>query len=175
MPEWWDSLDAAVPLVYLGLGSTGKARLIPAILDALATLPVQVATATGGRPVPDSLPPNAFAAPYLPGDVVARRAAVVIGNGGSAGLYQAWNEGRPVLAIPRNFEQHRTMASTAWRGASLSIRSDQVTAEGITAAVRRLLDEPAFTRAAQGIAAEFASLRIADTVPQLVDSIVRGG
>jgi UDP:flavonoid glycosyltransferase YjiC (YdhE family) len=174
LPDWWDGLDPARPIVYVGMGTTGKVRLIPTILEALAALPVQAVVATGGRPVPEGTPSGTFVAPYLPGDVVARRAAVVIGNGGSAGLYQAWNEGAPVLAIPRNFEQHRTMATVAWRGASLSVRSDQVTARRISAAVGRLLDEPAFARNARHIAAEFAGLRVVDTIPPLVDAIVRG-
>ena len=98
----------------------------------------------------------------------------MVANGGSPGLYQAWNEGTPVLAIPRNFEQHRAVATLGWRRALVSIRSDQVTANRVAGAVRRLLDERAFTHAAERISAEFAGLRVADTFPPLVDSILGG-
>ena len=172
LPVWWDELRDDLPVVYVGIGSSGKIRLLPAIVEGLASLPVQVAVATGGLPAPSVLPKNVWAAPYLPGDVVARRSAVVITNGGSASLYQAWNEGVPVLGIPWNFDQHRGIAAMAWRGACLSIRSDRISPAAVAGAVRRLLSEPSFGRAARQIASAFAELRVADTFPVAVASIL---
>jgi UDP:flavonoid glycosyltransferase YjiC (YdhE family) len=171
-PAWWDEVRDDLPLVYVGVGSSGSLDVLPAILEGLGSLPVQVALATGGRPVPASLPPNARAAPYLPGDLLARRAAVVLTNGGSPALYQAWSEGAPVLAIPRNLDQHRATASMHWRGAALRVRSDRVSAGSIRRGVGRLLSEPSFRRAARQIASELAQVRAAEAFPAAVRSIL---
>jgi UDP:flavonoid glycosyltransferase YjiC (YdhE family) len=174
LPPWWDGLDDDVPLVYVGLGTSGTVSVLPAILDALARIPCRVAVATGGRPIPTHVPQNAFVAPFLPGDLLARRAALVISNGGSPGLYQALNEGTPVLGIPQNIDQHRTMAAVAWRGATLTVRSDQVSSRRVRRAVLRILSEGSFRRAAAEIASEFRRYPVTELFPKLVDSIVGG-
>jgi UDP:flavonoid glycosyltransferase YjiC (YdhE family) len=92
-------------------------------------------------------------APFLPGDLLARRSSIVIGNGGSPGLYQALAEGRPVLGIPQNLDQHMSMAAIGHLGATLSLRSDRLSASAVRRAVERLVGEPGFRQAA-GVAAD---------------------
>jgi UDP:flavonoid glycosyltransferase YjiC (YdhE family) len=172
LPDWWGEIGDDRPLIYAGMGTSGRDDLLGPILDALADLPCRVVMATGGRPIPGEVPRNAFLADYLPGDVLARRAALVIGNGGSPGLYQALAEGTPVLAIPHNVDQHRTMAAVAWRGATLVIRSDQFTRARLRRSVVRMLRDGTFRRSARETAGEFTRSRAEELFPRFVDRVV---
>jgi UDP:flavonoid glycosyltransferase YjiC (YdhE family) len=85
LPDWWNNLSDAKPLVYVTLGSSGRHDRLPVVLRALAKLDVSVLLSTAGRDLPAAMPPNVFAAPYLPGDLAVARSALVISNGGTGG------------------------------------------------------------------------------------------
>jgi UDP:flavonoid glycosyltransferase YjiC (YdhE family) len=102
------------------------------------------------------VPATAFVADYLPGEVAARRAALVVCNGGSPTVQQALAAGRPVLGLPGNMDQHLSMRSAVAAGVGLLVRSEHATAETIARAARRLLDEPGFRLRAEAMAVRFA-------------------
>lgn len=91
LPDWWQrpELSSGRPIIYVTLGSSGQGTLLPRVLRALAPLPVTVLAATAGTIRVDAVPPNAYVAPFLPGDAAARRASLVICNGGSPTSQQA--------------------------------------------------------------------------------------
>ncbi|CAL1239087.1 glycosyltransferase [Candidatus Methylocalor cossyra] len=151
LPGWWDALPDDRPLVYLTLGSSGEARLLPAIVAALATLPVTVLAATAGAALPSPPPANLYAAEFLPGLAAARRAALVICNGGSPTTQQALAAGAPVLGIARNLDQYLNMDYLQRAGVGLTLRSDALNPKALTAAVRHLLDEPAYRARARAL------------------------
>ena len=153
LPEWWSRLDAGRPTAYVTLGSSGRVQLLPMVLDAAASLGCQVLVATAGRVRLGALPPHVFAADYLPGDLAARRAAVVISNGGSTTGYQALAEGRPVLGIPFNLDQSLASQAIARPGAGLVVRAGLADAKAVAAALSRLLAEPSFATKATDVAA----------------------
>lgn len=139
------------PVVYVTLGSSGSG--LAAAVRALAGLPVTVVAA--GTDLPDPLPHNVIAADYLPGTTMARRAALVVCNGGSPTVQQALSAGTPVLGLARNMDQHLSMRSVTAAGVGLLVRSEH--ANTIAGTARRLLDEPDFRARAQEMAARFAS------------------
>src|SRR5438309_11465761 len=65
----------------------------------------QVLVATAGRSKLRAVPRHVHVADYLPAHLAARRAAVVVSNGGSTTGYQALAEGRPILGIAANLDQ----------------------------------------------------------------------
>jgi UDP:flavonoid glycosyltransferase YjiC (YdhE family) len=149
LPAWWDAMAAEPPVIYLTLGSSGQGALLPQILRALAPMPVQVIAATAGQVDPGPLPDNARAADYLPGEEAARRARLVICNGGSPTSQQALAAGVPVLGIAGNLDQYLNMQGVVSAGAGVLLRSDRLNEEQLRARVMELVDEPA-TRAAAG-------------------------
>ncbi len=147
-------------VVYVTLGSSGRGRLLAAVVRAFAGLPVTVlvaAAASAGAGLPDPLPRNVIAADYLPGTAVARRAALVVCNGGSPTVHQALSAGTPVLGLAGNMDQHLSMRSVTRAGVGLLVRSEHATPAAITRAARRLLDEPDFRSRARKMADRFAS------------------
>lgn len=145
------------PLVYVTLGSSGQGRLLTAVVRAFADLPVTVLAATAGADVPNPLPRNVITADYVPGTIMARRAALVVCNGGSPTVQQALSAGAPVLGLAGNMDQHLSMRSVTTAGVGLLVRSEHATPTAIAHAARRLLDEPDFRIRAKDMADRFAA------------------
>ena len=156
LPEWWDDLPSGRPIVYVTLGSSGRSDVAQAALRALATMDVTVICATLGRIDRSQLPPNVFAADFIPGDQAAARSRLVISNGGSPTTQQALAAGVPVLGIASNMDQHLNMQALVDFGAGLLVRSEYADETHIRQAVERLLTDPHFSSRAGELKTLFA-------------------
>jgi UDP:flavonoid glycosyltransferase YjiC (YdhE family) len=170
-PAWWDRLDPGRPTAYVTLGSSGAVEHLWAITDALAELGMQVMVATAGRSaVRTSHRPHVFVADFLPGDQAARRADLVVSNGGSTTGYQALAEGRPVVGVASNLDAQLATQAIVRAGAGLGLRASTVTADGVKRAVCTVLETPSFAASARRVAEEFtrwsAAERFADVVAE---------
>ncbi len=159
LPSWWQlpelRQDQGRPLIYVTLGSSGQSQLLPRVLHALSTLPVTVLAATAGTIELGSVPPNAHVAPFLPGDAVARRASLVICNGGSPTSQQALVAGVPVIGIAGNLDQFLNMHGIVAAGAGQLLRADRYNEDVLRQAVTRLLGSHPAQQAARQLAAAF--------------------
>lgn len=157
LPAWWQrpELSSGRPIIYVTLGSSGQGALLPRVLRALAPLPVTVLAATAGTVRVDAVPPNAFVAPFLPGDAAARRASLVICNGGSPTSQQALTAGVPVLGIAGNLDQFLNMHGIVAAGAGQLLRADRFEETALRHAATRLLDDGPARLAARQLAAAF--------------------
>jgi UDP:flavonoid glycosyltransferase YjiC (YdhE family) len=171
-PDWWDRLPADKPIVYVTLGSSGQGRLLPLVLEALADLPVTVIAATAGTIDVASAPANAFVAAYLPGDLAARRAALVICNGGSPTSQQALAAGVPVLGIAGNLDQFLNMGGVVKAGAGVILRADRFRKKKLLRQVRAMLADPALTVAAGRVAAAFANYPTAQRMASFLEGVL---
>lgn len=154
LPDWWHTLPTERPLIYVTLGSSGDGRLLGPLVERLAALDVEVVVATAGNArLPAS--EHIHAADYLPGATVAARAAAVVCNGGSPTSSQALALGIPVLGIPGNLDQYLNMYYVENIGAGLTLRNRALDSQAPVDAVRRLLTEPGFKRAAEWVADVF--------------------
>lgn len=133
MPEWWGASDR--PLVYATLGSSGALAAMPAVLAGLGMLDADVVLSTASRFVPRALPPNVRVVDMIPGDLAARRADVVVCNGGASTGYQALAEGTPIVGIPSNLDQFLAMTAIRDAGAGVMLRASTVTPEQVRDAV----------------------------------------
>jgi UDP:flavonoid glycosyltransferase YjiC (YdhE family) len=170
-PAWWDHLSQDRPILYVTLGSSGQGDLLPAILQALADLPVFVVAATAGRTWSAPLPDNARVADYLPGEEAAARSRLVICNGGSPTTQQALAAGVPVLGIPSNMDQYMNMEGICRAGAGVLIRAGTADATSVRAAVCKLIAQQSYTEAASRLARSFASYPTAARFRTLVDNL----
>ena len=157
LPACWERLPAERPVVYVTLGSSGNLDALPTVVRALGKLDASVILATAGRAAPIGEAANVFVENFLPGDVVSRRAAVVVSNGGSSTSYQALAEGTPVVGIPSNFDQYLAMTAIENAGAGKLVRAGTITEEAVTRAVRPVLHDPGYRQAAARIQRDFAS------------------
>jgi UDP:flavonoid glycosyltransferase YjiC (YdhE family) len=156
-PPFWSKLDAKRPTVYVTLGSSGRAELLPKVLAAVTSLGAQALVATAGRHEIASPPAGVFVAPFLPGAEAAARADLVVSNGGSTTSYQALAAGKPVIGLPANLDQYLAMDAIVRAGAGVLVRAGTASTEGLRAALLRGLTDEALRDAAQGLRGEFLS------------------
>ena len=160
-PAWWRRLDPRRPTIYVTLGSSGRADLLPMVVAALAATEAQLLVATAGR-VAIAPGPRTHVADYLPGDQAAARADLVVSNGGSTTGYQALAAGTPVVGIAANMDQYLAMQSIATAGAGVLLRAGGATPDTVRAAVATVLEAPAHRQAAQRIGQTFAGWNAAE-------------
>jgi UDP:flavonoid glycosyltransferase YjiC (YdhE family) len=125
LPEWWDKLPKENFNIYLNLGSSGKQKTLPLIIEALIDLPVNLITATVKE---QKLPihPYVFCSNFLPGLEVAFHSQLMICNGGSPSTQTALYSGIPCIGIPNNLDQYLNIQMTEAAGLGSKIRSDNI-------------------------------------------------
>ncbi|HET8550158.1 MAG TPA: nucleotide disphospho-sugar-binding domain-containing protein, partial [Bryobacteraceae bacterium] len=170
-PQWWRELPHDRPVVYVTLGSSGSLATLAGILGALADEPVTLAVA--GVNYRGIAPRNAFVADYLSGSDAVRRASLVISNGGSPTSYQALAQGRPVLGIPQNMDQHVAIGFIARAGAGEQIRSEHVRPQKLRECMRRLLHNPEYRSQAVRLQHAFAEYNAARRFEAVLQAAAR--
>ncbi|MCL2656760.1 MAG: glycosyl transferase family 1 [Betaproteobacteria bacterium] len=153
LPSWWENVPNSKPIVYINLGSSGNIKNSLKILTGALNCGVTVIFATAGRKHPE-LPQTEqlFTTDFIPGDLVARKAAAVICNGGSPATYQSLCEGTPVLGVPANLDQHLNMYLVSQARLGQQVRSDRCSIQAIESRLSRLLNDPLARERAQAFA-----------------------
>ena len=108
-PPWWDDVPKDRPTGLCESRHVGAAGSLLSVLGALHQLGVGALVSTAGAAARNLSRTNTWTAPYLPGGQRGERADIVICNGGSATVYQAFAAGVPVLGIPNNLDQYLMM------------------------------------------------------------------
>jgi UDP:flavonoid glycosyltransferase YjiC (YdhE family) len=157
-----DFLAAGDPPIVVTLGSSAvfdardfyrQAVEIPRHLGRRAVL-------LTGRQAGDqglgSLPRDVFATDYAPHSKVFPRAAAVVHQGGVGTLAQALRAGRPMLVIPFSHDQPDNAERAERLGVARSIPRAKFSVDGGVAALRELLDDPRYAKAAEAVASRIA-------------------
>jgi UDP:flavonoid glycosyltransferase YjiC (YdhE family) len=160
-PETADAADfdpGDEPLIYVTLGSSGNPLLLSKIVPVLERTGCRVVVTTAGKPVSfKPVSPSTRVFDYLPGDVVCRKARLVVCNGGSPTTNQALAKGVPVLGIAQNMDQFLNMQAVEAFGAGLLVRADQVDFAVLSSAVAALMSRRNFRDRACELAASVAA------------------
>jgi UDP:flavonoid glycosyltransferase YjiC (YdhE family) len=152
LPGWWNRAPQDRPLAYVTLGSSGSAKALPRIAAALLDCGLTPMIASAGSATGGQMPKGTLVADYLPGVQAARRAALVVCNGGSLTSYQALAAGVPVLGVCSNLDQFLNMQGVEGIGAGIGLRADRLEEGAMAVALRRLTGEPAFRASAGRLA-----------------------
>jgi MGT family glycosyltransferase len=159
-PGWWGDLDGARPVVHVTQGTVANKEfnLVRAVLDGLADEDVLVVASTGGRPVEalGALPANARAASFLSYPELLPRATAMVTNGGYGGVQQALGHGVPLVVAGTTEDKPEVAARVAYSGAGINLRTDAPSAEQLRHAVRSLLRDERYRRAARSLRDEYA-------------------
>jgi UDP:flavonoid glycosyltransferase YjiC (YdhE family) len=155
-PLEWDpaGTDLAVPagsgpLLLLSATTVAGAvsGLAEATLTGLAGAGVRVAW-TVLSPPEQRLPEWISAGPGRQGPLIEQAAAVICG-GGHGILAKALSRGRPVVTVPGGGEQRENADRVRRAGLGVEILPSRLTPARLARAVRRVISEPRFARAAQ--------------------------
>ncbi|WP_157248287.1 glycosyltransferase [Nonomuraea typhae] len=162
-PAWAGELrlpGGDAPLALVGLSSTymNQTTLLGRIGEALGTLPVRGLMTTGPAVDPASVhaPGNVLVTTSVPHSEALRHAAVTITHAGHGTVVKALAAGVPLVSIPLGRDQMEVARRVEAAGAGITV-SKTAPAAVIARAVRQVLGEPSYRRAAQRLAAEIAA------------------
>jgi UDP:flavonoid glycosyltransferase YjiC (YdhE family) len=165
LPPWAHELNGPRKVVLVTQGTVANHNfrlLIAPTLAALANEPdVLVVATAGGRPVeaiPGAVPSNARLASYLPFEWLLPRVDVLVTNGGYGSVNQAMSYGIPLVTAGMTEDKADVNARVAWSGVGVNLATNEPTQEALRAAVRTVLDRPAYRMRASQMADEFARI-----------------
>lgn len=174
-PAWWQDIPQGLPIVYVTLGSSGNASLLPELIAALGTVNVTALVSTAGAPVPTVAPDNVYLSPYLPGEEAVKLASLVVCNGGSPATHQALIHGVPVIGLANNLDQYLNMAAIAKAGAGYLLRAGNCDKRVLAATIDNMLSESPCREGARALAMRFARYdaqeRFASIINEISDKI----
>jgi len=174
LPSWWPDLDEADLVVHVSQGTLANRdfdELIRPTVRALADRPgVLVVVSTGGRPESDvgPVPRNVRVASMLDYERLMPSVDVFVTNGGYGSLTAALAHGVPVVAAGDTEEKVETCARVAWSGVGIDLRTGTPDDDDVDRAVRRVLEDPRYRRAAERIRDE---IRTAPGKRGLLDAV----
>lgn len=170
----WPPADER-PLVLVAFSTTfqNHAEVLQRVIDAAAELPIRLLVTLGGSIEAAALRPakNCRLAANAAHDAVMRSAVAVITHGGHGTVTRALSHRRPLLVLPHGRDQNDNAARVAERGAGLRLEPSASVAE-IHAALRRLLEDPAFASAARSLGDAVSMEREASPVVELLEDLV---
>lgn len=166
---WTPPADDGRPFVLVAMSTTYMDHLeqLQHAVTAVGMLPVRALVTTGPAIDPEQLHASANVAVVrsVPHGEVLRHADVVVTHGGHGTVVKALAAGVPLVCIPTGRDQPDNAARVTHRGAGLRLARNARPAK-IAAAIRRILDDPAYRRAAAdlgaALTAEAASTRLLD-------------
>jgi MGT family glycosyltransferase len=151
-------------LVYVSFGSeVREPDLFRTTAHALEHIPKRVLMAIGRHVDPDALgplPANVRVERWVDPRAVLPHAAAMVGHGGSGGTLAALAAGVPIAFRPQFVEGPANADRVAGLGAG-------IVASNLEDAVEELLEDPAYTRAAQRVASEIRALPPVDDAVEL--------
>jgi zeaxanthin glucosyltransferase len=149
VPFAWEKLDGR-PLIYASLGTlvNGQDSIHKAILGAAGRLPeVQVVFSVGQNASIDTLgpiPSNTIVVPAAPQIELLKRAALCITHAGLNTTLEALGRGVPLVAIPIGYDQPGVAARIAYHRVGEFIEVENLTAEGLSELIRKVLDDSSY-------------------------------
>ena len=178
-PPWAHELDGSRKVVLVTQGTVANHNfglLIAPTLAALANEPdVLVVATAGGRSaeaIPGAVPSNARLASYLPFEWLLPRVDVLVTNGGYGSVNQAMSFGIPLVTAGMTEDKADVNARVAWSGVGLNLATNEPTPEALRAAVRTVLDRPAYRMRASQMADEFARIDTRSEILSIINRLV---
>jgi UDP:flavonoid glycosyltransferase YjiC (YdhE family) len=164
--------DGHGPLVLVTMSSIYQRQsdLLGTVATACGSLPLRAVITTGRAVRPDMVPAlgNVRVVRSAPHQEVLREASVVVTHAGHGTVLKTLAAGVPLVCIPMGRDQHANTTRVLRLGAGVRV-GKRAPAARISAAIRYVLDEPAFTANARHAAQILATE--ATTHPTAADEV----
>jgi L-noviosyl transferase len=152
----------------------GAPPVLGPVLRSLSDLDVDLVATSGGGPTDDlGLEPGRVElVSFLPAAQLLDGVSVVVHHGGSGTTFGTAARGIPAVVLPGRPGQQRQAYRLQAAGAGLALPIGEQEPESVTAAVGKLLAEPAFTTAAHRLRDEIAAMpSVSEAAKRLITSI----
>lgn len=174
LPDWW--AGSSDPLVYVTFGTVAAGigifpRFYQEVIAALADLPVRVLLTIGDAGDPDVLGPvaeNVHVEKWWPQKAVMPHASAMVGHGGFGTTLLGLASGLPMVVVPLFADQPLNARRVEAIGAGIALDGGPAAVSALNDAVRRVLDQQSYRKAARRLAEEVAQLPpTSESVPLL--------
>ena len=159
-----DAPAASGDAVYVTLGTVFNAEsgdLFPRVLTGVRELAVPVVATVGHQLDPAELgpqPAHVRVERWLDQATVLPGCRAVVSHGGSGSVLGALAHGLPSVLLPIGADQPSTAARVAELGAAIVLDPLTATPDEVAGAVRRVLGDPSYARAAGAVRSEILAL-----------------
>ena len=121
-PSWWPPKRSGGPLVYITMGTTGIEEFFGVVADLIRQSDMTAIISTGAQISGlKSIDGHIYIEPFVDGDLVMEACDVVVCHGGNGTIYQAIQQGKPVIGIPTIADQQFNMRMVERLGIGKSI------------------------------------------------------
>ncbi|WP_409179279.1 glycosyltransferase [Amycolatopsis sp. VS8301801F10] len=152
-------LPADAPLVLMSLGSnahlllSAESRLRTIAVEALGALPIRAVVALGHDPAAwtGPRPANVHFEPFVPQRLLLGACDAFLTHAGFSGIREALSHGVPMTAVPLFADQPANAARIEELGIGVQVAAACLTPDSLAAALKQVVDEPSFRRAARGL------------------------
>jgi len=173
----WDRLDGrAVVYASLGTARNSEPAIFHLISEACDGLNVQLVISLGGRRDPkmfDGLPGEPLVVRDAPQLELLKKAEIVITHGGLNTALETLMEGKPMVVIPKAFDQPAVAARLAWLRVAEVLPLGTLSAKQIHSSIVKLLYNPSYREAARDMQARIRSAcgleRAADVIEEALE------
>jgi zeaxanthin glucosyltransferase len=157
----WDRLDGR-PLIYASLGTRKNSQpaIFRLISEACNDLNLQLVISLGGRLNPEmlgNLPGQPLVVRDAPQLEILKKAEVIITHGGLNTVLETLLEGKPMIAIPIDYDQPAVAARLAWLKVAEVLPVKRLSAKQIRLALAKLLNDTIYRDAATELQAKIRS------------------
>lgn len=144
-----------IVLVASSTAQDPECDLIRRCFEGLANEPVRVVATSNGHPPPDPIdvPANGTLVGWLSYSQLMPLSSVVVCHGGHGTVARALTSGRPLVVSPSAGDMAENAVRVAWASCGLTVPARLRRGATLRWAVRSVLAEPRYRRAAEAIAA----------------------
>ena len=122
--------------------------------------------------IPGQVPSNARIASFLPFEWLLPRVDVLVTNGGYGSVNQAMSYGIPLVTAGMTEDKADVNARVAWSGVGVNLATNEPTQDALRAAVRTVLDRPAYRMRASQMADEFGRIDTRSEILSIISEVV---
>ncbi|MGA7732486.1 MAG: glycosyltransferase [Chloroflexia bacterium] len=179
LPDWVGELPAQ-PTVYVTLGTEVNTepdlypRVMQTIIAGLRDAKINLIVTLGRDKDPAEFgpqPANVHIERYIPQSLLLRRCELMVMHGGSNSLLQALDIGIPIVVVPLIADQFFNAHVAQGLRLGPMVQLEQLTPEGIRAAVKEALGDPVYRQNVRRLQAEIHALPGMEHAVRLVERV----
>jgi MGT family glycosyltransferase len=173
----WDWLDTDRRAVLVSLGTLNAqagSRFFGVVAEALDQDDLQVVCVSPPELVPEP-PANLIALPRVPQLALLAHVAAIVCHAGHNTVVEALAHGLPLVLAPIRDDQPIIAEQVVRAGAGVQVRFGRVRADGLSTAVRSVLDDPRYRTRAEAIQTSFASAGGASLAAAKIEDAIATG
>jgi MGT family glycosyltransferase len=160
----------------LGTTLKGDAATFQFIAAACEGLDLQLVISLGGRRDPEifrDLPGNPLVVQNAPQLELLKRAEIVITHAGPNTAFEALIEGKPMIAIPKSFDQPAIASRLEWLEAAEVLPLKELSPQRIRTALLKILNDDSYRRTARELREKILAARGLERAADLIEDALQ--